>query len=90
MRPAAWAEVCPIPEKIRAKLLLPEALRTGRAFGDRVAKAVLEEERPLLMAQVSRSPQSTCRIWLEQSRDVGRVEPLIDHPLDVTRAERID
>src|SRR5881628_229582 len=55
VRSAAGAEMRAKAEKVRGELLLPEALRAGGAFGDRVAEAVLEEERALLLGQVSRS-----------------------------------
>src|SRR5207249_12265310 len=51
----ARAEVRPAPADVRGARVLPEVRRASGAFGDRVAEAVLEEERALLLGQVSRS-----------------------------------
>jgi len=69
IRPTTRAEVRTIPEKVRAKLLLPEGLRAGRALGNRVTRAVLEEDRALFMTQVSWSSAVDVEYLVAVERD---------------------
>ena len=51
VRAAARAEMRAVAEKVGAELLLAIALRTGRAFGNRVREAIFEQQRSLLVAE---------------------------------------
>jgi hypothetical protein len=56
VRATAGAEMLAVAEKVRAELMLPEAFSARGARRHRVAKAVPEENRTLLMAEVAGSP----------------------------------
>ena len=53
VRTAAWTEMRASADEIKGKMLLPVSVIASDALSDRMSEAVLEEDRPLLGAQVA-------------------------------------
>src|SRR5262249_21390574 len=75
---AIWAEVHAIVDKVRSQLQLPVALDACSAFGNRVVKAVSEEECSFFWAHGTRpsAVQMNNMIALEREGVVHRDGPL--------------